>query len=141
MGGREPAASLAALELVADTYLSVGTPVQAALPELLSLGAGVRTAIAARVEGNRALLRSALPPGSPVSLLPSEGGWSAILRVPATRSDEAWAAALLDEAAVLVHPGYFFDLIGGTFLVVSLLPAGDRFAEGVRRLVDLLEGG
>jgi len=140
VGGRDPDASMAALELVADTYLSVGTPVQAALPELLPLGAGLRTAIAARVEGNRAALRSALHAGSSVTLLPAEGGWSAILRVPATRSDEDWAAALLDEAAVLVHPGYFFDLSGGTFLVVSLLPDGERFTEGVRRLVDLVEG-
>ena len=44
------------------------------------------------------------------SLLPIEGGWSAILRVPATRSDEDWALALLAEDGVLVQPGYFFDL-------------------------------
>jgi len=35
---------------------------------------------------------------------------------------------------VLVHPGYFFDLRGGTFLVLSLLPRPDVFAEGARRL-------
>jgi alanine-synthesizing transaminase len=141
VGGRDPEASLAALELVADTFLSVGTPVQAALPELLAVGKDVRAAIAGRVVGNRGALQAALGPGSATTLLSAEGGWSAILRVPATRTDEAWAAALLDEAAVLVHPGYFFDLSGGTFLVVSLLPSGERFAEGVRRLLNLVEGG
>ena len=64
VGGRDPDASMAALELVADTYLSVGTPVQVALPAL-DLGAGLRTAIAARVDGNRAALGSALRPAPP----------------------------------------------------------------------------
>jgi aspartate/methionine/tyrosine aminotransferase len=128
-------AALARLELVADTYLSVGAPVQLAAPRLLALGARVRAAIAARVAGNRAHLAAALPPASPCTLLPSEGGWSAILRVPATQSDEAWAAALLADDGVLVHPGYFFDMRGGAFLVVSLLPAPDVFAAGVARVL------
>jgi alanine-synthesizing transaminase len=135
VGGRETARSLAALELIADTYLSVGTPVQAALPDLFALGAGVRSGIASRVASNRAALAAALPPGSACSLLPAEGGWTAIVRVPATRSDEVWTAGLLDEAGVLVHPGYFFDLRGGTFLVVSLLPPPEVFATAAQRLV------
>ena len=75
------------------------------------------------------------------SLLPAEGGWSAVVRVPAVRSDEAWAAALLDEAGVLVQPGYFFDLRGGTFLVLSLIPPPQTFAEGAARLRATLERG
>ncbi len=138
-GGRDARRSVAALELVADTYLSVATPVQAALGELLTLGAEVRAAIAARVSENRARLLAALPPESGCTLLPTEGGWSAILRVPANRSDEDWAAALATEAGVLVQPGYFFDLRGGTFLVLSLLPATDLFAAAVARLVAHLE--
>ena len=138
-GGRDAARSVAALELIADTYLSVATPVQAALGELLALGAEVRAAIAARVAENRARLLAALPPESGCTLLPTEGGWSAILRVPASRSDEAWAAALATEAGVLVQPGYFFDLRGGTFLVLSLLPASDLFAAAIARLVAQVE--
>jgi aspartate/methionine/tyrosine aminotransferase len=137
-GGRDAARALSALELIADTYLSVGTPVQAALGDLLSLGGQVRAAIAGRVTTNWAALASALPSGSACSVLPVEGGWSAILRLPATRTDEAWSSALLVEAGVLVHPGYFFDLIGGTFLVASLLPPTERFAEAVRRIVALV---
>jgi aspartate/methionine/tyrosine aminotransferase len=127
--------ALARLELVADTYLSVGGPVQAAAPRLLELGRDARRAIAARVATNRAALANALPAGSPLTLLPSEGGWAAILRVPATHSDEAWATTLLQEDGVLLHPGYFFDLVGGTFLVLSLLPEAATFREGVRRIV------
>jgi aspartate/methionine/tyrosine aminotransferase len=134
-GGREAAGTIAALELVADTYLSVATPVQAALPDLLALGAEVRAAITARVARNRARLAASLPVASGVTALPAEGGWSAILRLPASRGDEAWAASLAGETGVLVQPGYFFDLRGGTFLVVSLLPAEDLFAEAIARLV------
>jgi aspartate/methionine/tyrosine aminotransferase len=135
VGGREADRTVAALELIADTYLSVATPVQAALADLLALGAEVRSAIAARVAGNRAHLAAALPTASGITALAAEGGWSSILRLPASRSDEAWAASLVAETGVLVSPGYFFDLTGGTFLVVSLLPATDLFAEGITRLV------
>ena len=138
-GGREAERSIAALELVADTYLSVATPVQVALDDLLRLGAEVRVAISARVAGNRATLAAALPAGAGCTLLPAEGGWSAIVRLPASRSDEAWAAGLATEAGVLVQPGYFFDLRGGTFLVVSLLPAPDVFATAVARVVAHVE--
>jgi alanine-synthesizing transaminase len=135
LGGRDVARTRAALELVADTYLSVGTPVQRALPALFAVGATVRSAIAARIADNRAALSTALPQGGVCSLMPSEAGWSAIIRVPATRTDEDWAATLLAEAGVLIHPGYFFDLRGGTFLVASLLPRPSSFLEGVRRLI------
>jgi alanine-synthesizing transaminase len=42
---------------------------------------------------------------------------------------------LLTEDGVLTHPGYFFDLRGGTFLVVSLIPPADLFRTGIARLV------
>ena len=128
-------AAVARLALVADTYLSVGAPVQQAAARLLALGREARQAISARVATNRARLAAAVPPASACTLLPSEGGWSALVRVPATRGDEAWALALLAEDGVLVHPGYFFDLRGGTFLVLSLLPRPEIFTEGARRVV------
>jgi aspartate/methionine/tyrosine aminotransferase len=137
-GGPDVGATMAALELIADTYLSVGAPVQQALPELLALGGDVRAAIAARVAGNRAALARALDAAPACTLLPSEAGWSAIVRVPAIRSDEAWAAGLVRETGVVVHPGYFFDLRGGTFLVVSLLPEPAVFAEAIRRMIGFL---
>jgi alanine-synthesizing transaminase len=135
VGGRGAARARAALELIADTYLSVATPVQNALPALFAVGDTIRAAIAERVAQNRATLAGALPAGGACSLLQSEAGWSAIVRVPATRSDETWATGLLTEAGVLVHPGYFFDLRGGTFLVASLLPPPELFAEATRRFV------
>ena len=129
VAGREAERSLAALELIADTYLSVSTPVQRALPELLAAGAEIRGRIAARVAANLAGLGGALPAASACSLLAAEGGWSAIMRVPSHPTDGDWAVSLARETSVLVHPGYFFDMRGGTFVVVSLLPAPDMLSQ------------
>jgi aspartate/methionine/tyrosine aminotransferase len=137
-GGPDAQAALAGLELVADTYLSVGATVQGALADLFEVGAGIRTAIAARVAANRDALAGALAALPACTLLPCEAGWSAIVRVPAVRGDEAWAAGLVTGTGVLVHPGYFFDLRGGTFLVVSLLPEPAVFSEAVRRMIGFL---
>ena len=124
VGGPDAPATLAALELIADTYLSVGAPVQAALRGSAGAGRATSGPRSRRVSPATARhWRRALAAASGCNVLPAEAGWSAIVRVPATRTDEAWATALVTQAGVLVHPGYFFDLRGGTFLVVSLLPA------------------
>ncbi len=128
--GPGAAEALARLELIADTYLSVSTPVMAAAPRLLELGAAVRADIGARVRLNHDRLAARVA-GTAVTLLRAEGGWSAVLRCPGTRTDEELALALLAERGVLVHPGYFFDLTGGTYLVVSLITPPDTFAAGI----------
>ena len=65
----------------------------------------------------------------------AEGGWSAVIQVPATRPEEALVLELLERDHVLVHPGYFFDFPREAFLVLSLLVEPDRFREGVRRML------
>jgi aspartate/methionine/tyrosine aminotransferase len=131
------AAALAGLELVSDTYLSVSAAVTAGLAELLQIGGRLRAGIAARVADNRRRLAEAARPPAPFTLLPADGGWSAILRLPATRTDEAWSLALLEEDGVLVHPGYFFDLPSGPFVVLSLLPdPATVFEPAIQRLAD-----
>jgi hypothetical protein len=132
--------ALARLELIADTYLSVGTPVQAALPGLLQAGAAIRRQIIERVQRNRRALVAALGAHSPCTLLPAEAGWCAILRVPEIMSDETWASALLEDG-VLVQPGYFFDLTMGATLVLSLIVEEGVFAEGVARLLARVAAG
>lgn len=128
----------AALELIADSYLSVASPVQRALPGLLELAPRIRSAILARLRENLAALRAALSGAPGIELLEPAGGWSAVLRVCDPRSDEEVALDLLDRAGVLVHPGYLFDFASDDFLVVSLLPEPAAFAEGVRRLAGFL---
>jgi aspartate/methionine/tyrosine aminotransferase len=126
------AAAEARLELIADTYLSVGAPVQHAAPRLLQLVDDVGAQIAARVRDNRDHLAAALR-GAPANLLASDGGWSAIVRLPAIRSEEEWVLSLLD-AGVLVHPGFFYDL-AGTHAVLSLLAPFDRLRDGIAAIV------
>ena len=135
------AGALERLEIVCDTYLSVGTPVQRALPRLLALGEGIRAAIRSRLLENRAALVAAAGGGSPCRVLHADGGWSAVLQVPAVTTEEEIALRLLDEDGVLVHPGYFFDFPREAYLIVSLLPRPDRFREGVSRLLSRLSAG
>lgn len=131
--------ALARLELVADTYLSVATPVQLALPEIFESAGIVRDAIRERVRDNLASARRIVRPGSAATLLHVEGGWYATIRVPETHSEEHWALALLEQDGVYVHPGWFFDFPDGAHLVVSLLtPPGD-FDRGLELLVSRVD--
>jgi alanine-synthesizing transaminase len=130
--------AVAALELLADSYLSVSTPVQRALPGVLALAPRIRAAIRDRLLANLGALRGALARLPEVELLPPEAGWSAVLRVPCILPDEDLALALLDRAGVLVHPGFLFDFPGDGYLALSLLPEPAAFETGVRRMVDLL---
>ncbi|HVY30542.1 MAG TPA: pyridoxal phosphate-dependent aminotransferase [Polyangiaceae bacterium] len=121
------------LELIADTFLSVGTPIQQALPELLALCPAITQSIAARCRSNWAALVSALE-GSPVSLLHAEAGWSAVLQLPRVQSEEQLVLGLLDATDVLVQPGWFYDFESEPFAVVSLLTEPRVFREGIARL-------
>jgi alanine-synthesizing transaminase len=132
------AAALSAVEhlsYVADQYLSVGTPVQRALPALLERAAPVRAAIAARCRANLDALRALAREVPEVSVLPVGGGWTAVLRVPAVLGEEALALRLL-ERGVSVQPGYFFDFPREGCLVLSLLPPRESFREGCARVLD-----
>jgi alanine-synthesizing transaminase len=132
--------ALAALELVADSYLSVATPVQRVLAEVLALAPRIRAAILDRLRGNLAVLRAALAGLPAVELLAPDGGWSAVLRFSHPGSDEELVLDLLERTGVLVHPGYFFDFATDDFFVLSLLPEPDRFSAGIGALAACLAG-
>lgn len=126
------------LETILDTYLSVNTPVERALPDLLEAGQMVRGQIQQRTRANLETLQKLLR-GTAANPLPVEAGWSAIVQLPRTRTEEEWVLALLREESVIVQPGYFFDMPSEAFLVVSLItPPGD-FRDGIRRLLELLQ--
>lgn len=132
------------LELIADTYLSVNAPVQHAAPRLLDRAREARERIAARLRANREALAAALAAVPACRLLHAEGGWYAVVEIPETIDEEDLALDLLARDHLLVHPGYFFDFPSGAHLVLSLLPAPDRFAAGAARLAarlgDRVEG-
>jgi aspartate/methionine/tyrosine aminotransferase len=126
---------MAQYEIVADSYLSVSTPVQVALPSLLDRGASIRAQIQTRLERNLASLRQAVREMPSISVLGVEGGWSAVVKVPAFRTEEQLVLSALADDHVLVHPCYFFDFEHEAYLVVSLIVEPDVFDRGVARIL------
>jgi hypothetical protein len=124
----------AGLEWIADAFLSVGTPVQRALPRLLEARHAFRRRVFERTHANRdALARALTTCGS--EALPADGGWVAVLRLPERVSAEALAVRLIDRD-VVVHPGHFYDFDDDRHVVISLLPQTDAFARGAERIAE-----
>jgi aspartate/methionine/tyrosine aminotransferase len=127
---------LQGLEWICDLFLSVGTPVQLALPRLLlerhRFQARAKERIAANLETLRALARSRPELGT----LDADGGWSAIVRLPGRRTGEEWSLALLDRD-VVVHPDHFYDL-EVTSVVASLIVEPAVLREAAGRMGDLV---
>jgi aspartate/methionine/tyrosine aminotransferase len=128
-------AALERLELVCDTYLSVSTPVQIGVAQLLSRGRTVREQIQARIVANFAGLAAAIESAPACRLLRAEGGWYGVVQVPSFQSEEDLVVDLLENAGVLVHPGYFFDFPRESYLIVSLIVRPDAFDDGIRRML------
>jgi alanine-synthesizing transaminase len=122
------------LEVVCDTYLSVSTPVQLAASELLDRGRSIRDQISERLRTNYQKLNELAASWPSCRVLPSAGGWYAVVQVPTLRAEEDLVVDLLNEDGVLVHPGYFFDFPRESFLVVSLLVPDGSFTTGAERL-------
>ncbi len=123
--------ALLRLEGIADTYLSVGAPIQAALPALLATAPAIQASIMERCRRNLATLEAVLPAAHRV---PVEAGWYAAFRTGRDETDEDTAVRLVHEHGVLVHPGYFFDFRERDWLAVSLLSKEDEFEKGLRVL-------
>jgi aspartate/methionine/tyrosine aminotransferase len=132
--------ALGRLELIADTYLSVSTPVQVAAGSLLEAGALVRARILERVRENYHQLRGEAQRFPSVDVLPVEAGWSAVVRVPSTISEEDLVVGLIERDGVSVHPGFFFDFPHEAFLVLSLLPEPGAFAGGLTTVLERAGG-
>ena len=137
--GPDTVTALDRLEIIADTFLSMNAPVQSALPAWLVGRAAIQEQIRQRTAANLRELDRQLSLQGTISRLNVEGGWYAILRIPAVRPDEQTVLALLDRG-VWVHPGYFFGMAESGWLVVSLLPPEPEFADGARRLLGYLAG-
>jgi aspartate/methionine/tyrosine aminotransferase len=127
--------ALEKLEIIADTFLSPNAPVQLATPTFLEQRGGFQKQVMSRVKNNLAELDRQLAGKASCRRLALEGGWYAVLRVPASRSDEDLAVELLSDQDVYVHPGHFFDFANEGYLVLSLIGGERDFAEGFRRLL------
>ena len=127
--------AIARLELIADTYLSVATPVQLALPRLLAAAPAIQAQISARTRHNLATLRAACR-DTALTVLDLDAGWTALLRLPAVHDldDDAWALQLLARARILTQPGNLYDLHDPPHLAVSLLTPESTLAAACDRL-------
>jgi len=137
------AEALERLEVIADSYLSVATPVQLALREILNAVPTLQARVHARLAQNLAALDAALAAAgshSPLRRWPMDGGWYALVQLPRTRTDDEWLERTID-AGVLVHPGYFFELATRGTMVVSLLTDEAVFAEGIARAIAVWSEG
>jgi aspartate/methionine/tyrosine aminotransferase len=126
------------LDIIADTFLSVNTPVQTAIPKLLSYVSDIENQIRLRIQTNYTLLQKIFA-GSNTSLFQIEGGWYAILQLPQIHIDGDWAIELLQQQNILVHPGHFFDMKQKSCIVLSLLPPSDLFANASSRIRSFVE--
>lgn len=137
--GPEPRKSeaLARLEVIADTYLSMNAPIQWALPTLMGQRHTFQKQLLARVRENLSELDKQLAGQPSCSRLEVEGGWSAVIRVPATCSDEELALELLATKGAYAHPGHFYEFPSEGIVVVSLILPENQFSDGLRQLLSL----
>jgi aspartate/methionine/tyrosine aminotransferase len=126
--------ALERLSVIADSYLSVSSPVQRALPVLLGSRFALRQQIRERVAENLRLLDGAIGRAPAVSRLMVAAGWDAVLGVPALVLVESLAIRRMHQQNVMVHPGSFYGFSGDGWLVVSLLTLPEIFREGIERI-------
>jgi alanine-synthesizing transaminase len=127
------AEALKRLEIISDTFLSVNTPVQLALPNILSHSSDIGNQIRLRIQKNYQLLQSVFS-GSSVSVLRVEGGWYAVLQFPQRKSDEEWTEQILLQKNIIVQPGHFYDFDRESCIVISLLPIFRIFEESIEEI-------
>lgn len=122
------------LELIADSYLSCGAPVQLAAPRWLDLRQAIQQPLIDRLGTNINLIRS-MTEGTACRTLHIDGGWTAIIEVPRILSEEQLILELLRDSDVLIHPGYFFDFEREAYLVLSLIQRTEILEDGLKQIL------
>ncbi len=123
------------LEVIADTYLSVNTPIQNALPQILPLRNQIQEQIKNRVQTNFEFLKALLSTHSQTEILNIDGGWYTILKIEGIEDEDAWTLQLLKEKGVLIHPGHFYNFSQSGYFVISLLTPAHTFQEGLKKVL------
>lgn len=126
------------LEIITDTYLSVGTPVQLAIGDLLSGRYLIHKQIKNRITKNYDILKSVTVNSNLMDLFKTEGGWYSVVKVNKNIDEETMAYDLLNLKDVYIHPGYFFDFTCEGYIVLSLLTPAEIFEEGIKRILEYL---
>nr|MBF0222788.1 pyridoxal phosphate-dependent aminotransferase [Desulfobulbaceae bacterium] len=123
------------LEFIADTYLSVGGMIQHGAPLMFAGQAAIQQQIMARIEANERFLLTQTTLRTHLR----EGGWYAIIQLPAPITDEACCLDLLERHSLIVHPGFFYDFAESSCIVISLITQETVFRQGLVLLQSYLE--
>ncbi len=133
---KEVKEAISRLDVIADTYLSVSTPIQHAFIKWLSRADVIVDQIRFRVEKNLTTLKQLIAHKKGIELFNVQAGWYALLKIPMDISEDEWALRLLEEKHVYVHPGFYFDFQQEGIVVLSLLPPIETFQKGIEALVE-----
>lgn len=127
-------ASMGALEMISDTFLSAGSPVMNAAGTLLAESASIAAQVRSRMREVLSIYRSILEgEGSAHRILACEGGWTALVQSPAYEREERLALDLLREEGIFVYPGYFFDMEREAHFAFSLILEPEEAAKAAVR--------
>lgn len=131
----------ARLDVIADAYLPVSQLMVDQLPHMLSQVDEQQRRVSERTRHNLDTLTSLVRASSSgvMNVYPPEGGWSALIRFPATIDEDDLVLELINHHGITVQPGYFFDLPTPGFLSVSLLLDPKVFADAVTQLVKTVD--
>ena len=132
------------LETTADTFLSVHTPIQKALPLLFAEGREFVSNYVREVGNRRNLCLDILSSSPDIKIISPAGGFYLTAKVtkPLPISDpkgvplgeEAFVIRLLDEESIFVHPGYFYDSEEGIHFVISFLHPEEMLRSSLQKI-------
>lgn len=103
--------ALAALETISDTFLPVNEIAQFTVPALFEGAKTFLPAYQSAIRERARLATDLLSQSDQLSLIPPEGGFYITVRINDPKCDEEEIALnLLQQHALLLHPGFFYDL-------------------------------
>jgi aspartate/methionine/tyrosine aminotransferase len=123
--------SMAALELMSDTFLPVNEIAQFAVPEIFNRGQKFLTGYKDWVSRCR---DAALTGLKGISFTPPRGSF--YFTIPIQHDEEKAAARLLEKHGILVHPGYFYD-IRPDHLVMTFIDDPDALATHFAKIAEV----
>ena len=126
--------ALKRLEIIADSYLSVNTPVMLAFGDWMGRRSEVQALLQARLRENVQAMNEIFRDYEGLDALRVEGGWYALLRMKGVYNEESFVLRLMEDERVAVHPGYFYDFAEGAHAVLGLLTPTGLWREGLMRL-------
>lgn len=127
--------ALGRLEIIADTFLSMSTPVQLAAPHWLASSAHIQQQILTRVRHNLDLLQAfAAHLPEKLRVIPPEAGWAAVLSLPSCGGDITCVERLIREQRVILHPGAFYGMPERNRAVASLLVQPETLQAALERI-------